>query len=60
MSNLEEEQILKSIKIAKYTYSFKEKKDNNRYVYRSRTRKSGVLILLNESNSQKIINKKEN
>ena len=60
MSNLEEEKIHKSIKIVKYTYNFKEKRDNNRYVYRCRTRKCGVLILLNESNIQKIINKKEN
>ena len=60
MSNHEEEQIHKNIKIAKYTYSFKETRDNNRYLYGCRTRKCGVLILLNESNSQKIINKKEN
>ena len=60
MSNLEEEKIPKNIKIVKYTYSFKEKRDNNRYVYGCRTRKCGILILLNESNIQKIINKKEN
>ena len=59
MSNLEEEQIPKSTKIAKYTYSFKEKIDNNSYGYRCRTRKCGVLILLNESHIQKIINTKE-
>ena len=32
MSNLEEEKNPKSIKIAKYTCVFKEKRDNNRYI----------------------------
>ena len=60
LNNISDEQFPRSIRIANYTYSFKEKRANNIYVYRCRTRKCGVLISINEINLKKIINRKEN
>ena len=60
MQNSDNDDIPKSIQISNFNYSFKEKRANNRYVYRCRTRKCGFLILLDKDNLEKIINKKEN
>ena len=53
LNNISDEQFPRSIRIANYTYSFKEKRANNIYVYRCRTRKCGVLISINEINLKK-------
>ena len=50
----------KQIKIGEYTYSFKTRLINNRYSYRCRNRKWGVLITIDEEYLKKIEEKKNN
>ena len=49
----------KQIKIGEYNYSFKTRLINNRYSYRCRNRKCGVLITIDETNLKKLEEKKD-
>jgi len=56
MTNIEDEEIPKAIKIGNFQYSFKQRLANNNFSYRCKTRKCGVLITIDATNLRKIIN----
>ena len=56
MTEIKDEEIPKSITIGKYQYSFKQRKANNNFSYRCKTRKCGIIISIDSVNLKKIIN----
>ena len=52
---VKDEEILKSLKIDNYEYSFKQRKANNFFAYRCKNRKYGVLISIDICYLKKII-----
>ena len=57
MTNIEDEEIPKTLKIGNFQYSFKQRLANNKFSYRFKSRKCGVLITFDSENLKKIINK---
>ena len=56
MTNIEDKEIPKALKLGNFQYSFKQRLANNNFSYRCKSRIFGVLITIDSNNLRKIIN----
>ena len=54
--DIQDKDIPHSIKIGQYEYTFKQRKANNKFAYRCKSRKCRVIISVDAENLIKIIN----